>query len=345
MEKIENHLKEDEHERKSSQKSFFPFFSKWAVWGVLIILFSCVLSLVWQPIEVTAGTPHSQWMIFFNFLSQLVPNALQTIGIAVVLGACFDFSKNSQNFIDFVSLLLSDIVVSKTFLSRLEDSGKREAMGLILRPTENQIAQYSRIDDYFEKRILDSMGMWDTNFKTNTVINVRIIMNQEKGIVETVGTMTYRIYKVKDKYLDILTTFERKGSKISDTTIYFPGGSFPVKTPESFEENTAGTQYTTFKFQVPESLYKYPYLTIERKVYEPGFDHWTNFHWTSLTPYDGLVFNLTCEDTLTIKDHIIFDDKKLYNVKINDERTQMHIVSTDWLEANTGFTVTISTSS
>lgn len=321
-------------------KTFFSFFNMWFALGVLIILIACIFSLVFQPQVITEQTTTQD--IFLNFIYDLIPAILQTIGIAFMLGSIFDFSKNSQGFIEFVSDILSNIIIGRTFLSKLEESGKRDALTLILRPTESQIAQYSRIDDYFEKRITDSMKMWDTNFKTNTVINIRVKMNDDGSAVETVGTLTYRIYKVKDQYANIQTTFERKNSKVSDTKILYPGGVYPITNPDPEMSNSAGIEYTNYSFRVPEELYKYPYLTIERKIFEPGFDHWTNFHWTSLTPYDGLVFNLSCSDGLVIKEHIIFDEKQLYNVTFNEEKTEMHIISTDWLEANTGFSLTIS---
>ncbi len=76
-------------------------------------------------------------------------SVLQTVGIAFMLGTIFDFSKNSEGFIEFISKILADIVIGKSFLSQLEDDGKKDALSLILRPTTKQIIQYSRIEDYF----------------------------------------------------------------------------------------------------------------------------------------------------------------------------------------------------
>ena len=322
--------------------TFFSFFNKWFFVGIIFILFSCIFSLVLSPQEITGQMKHPNWVALYNFCIKLIPSIFQTLGISFMLGAIFDFSKTSQGFTEFISSILSDIVISKSFLTRMEDGGKREALNLILRPSENQVAQYSRIDDYFEKKISDSMKMWDTNFKTNTEINIRIRMNKERTAVETVGTMSYRIYKVKDSYIDILTTFERPGSYSFDTKIIYPGGVHQVTKATARIVNTGGCDMYNFFFKVPEELYQYRYLTIEKKIFEPGFDHWTNFHWTALTPYDGLIFHLYCEDDLIIKEHIIFDEKQLYNVTISDDRKEMNILSTDWLDANTGFTVTIS---
>lgn len=334
--------KSKQHDNHKTFLAFFSFFNKWLFVGIFFILLSCISSIILLPQEITEQVKNQNWVAFCNFCVKLLPNALQTLGIAFMLGAIFDFSKTSQGFTEFISSILSDIVISKSFLARMEDGGKREALNLILRPTENQIAQYSRIDDYFEKKISDSMKMWDTNFKTNTEINIRIRMNKERTAVETVGTMSYRIYKVKDSYIDILTTFERPGAYSFDTKIIYPGGVHQVTRATARSVDSGGCSMSNFSFKVPEELYKYSYLTIEKNIFEPGYDHWTNFHWTSLTPYDGLIFHLYCEDDLIIKEHIIFDEKQLYNVTISDDRKEMNILSTDWLDANTGFTVTIS---
>lgn len=103
---------------------------------------------------------HSDIFSFLIFALKILVSILQTVGIAFMLGAIFDFSKNTEGFINFISKILADIVVGKSFLSKLENNGKRDALKLILRPTTNQIIQYSRIEDYFQKKINDSMKMW-----------------------------------------------------------------------------------------------------------------------------------------------------------------------------------------
>ena len=94
-------------------------------------------------------------------------------------------------------------------------------------------------------------------------------------------------------------------------------------------------------FDIPAELNEYPYLTIESDIYEKGYDHWTNFHWTSLTPYDGFTFSLKCRDNLVIREHVVFDEKDPYHVQISEDKKTISILSTAWLNAYTGFTLTI----
>ena len=330
----DNHKGQGRETKKTILKAFF---GKYFFIGIMIICTSCILNF-FLPIALNQNS--EKLSSFLNFAMNILVSVLQTVGVAFMLGAIFDFSKNSEGFINFISKILAEIVVEKSFLSQLEDGGKKDALSLILRPTTNQIIQYSRIEDYFKKKINDSMGIWDTNFKTNMVLNIEVRL--DAGRVISVGKVTHRMYKVKDRYEDIPTVFEREESKVSNTRLIYPGGIREIMDGEPQVIKQAGMNYQKYIFRVPEELYQYPYLTIERDIFEPGYDHWTNFHWTSLTPYDGLVFSLRCLDGLTIKEYVIFDEKELYNVSINEEKTEMRIISTDWLDANTGFSVTIS---
>ncbi len=314
------------------------FFSKYFWIGTIIICSSCILNLL---VPFQANWLGERWLAFWNYCAEVLIAVLQTVGIAFMLGAIFDFAKNSEGFLEFTSKILQSIMVEKTFLAKLEKSEKEEVLSRILQPTETQVVQYSRIDDYFKQKISEAMKMWDTNFKTNMVLTMEA-RRDKNGHVVTVGKVTHRMYKVKDRYEDIPLIFERSGSIVSGTRLLYPGGICEIQDGDPHPKRQAGMECMEYVFEVPKELYKYPYLTIEREVFEVGYDHWTNFHWTSLTPYDGLIFTLRCLDGLTIKEHIIFDKKSLYDVTISQDRTEMRIVSTDWLEANTGFSVTIS---
>lgn len=251
------------------------------------------------------------------------------------------FQKNSKDFTEFVSNLLSDIVVSKTFLKRLSNNDKEDALNLILQPSEYQIEQYSNINEYFKKQITKSIQMFDTNFKSNLVLNLEVL--KENGVVVTKGKVSYRIYKIMNKFQPILVTFERQDSRVLGRRIIFPGGTREIEVNEDSAtvSNEAGIDYKKYIFDIPTELHDYPYLTIESDIYEKGYDHWTNFHWTALTPYDGFTFSLKCRENLIIKDFVVFDEKDPYHVKISDDKKSMDILSTAWLNAYTGFSMTI----
>ena len=113
-----------------------------------------------------------QSMQSLKIVFEIICGLLSAVGIALLVGCIFDFSKNSEAFLKFVSEILTDIIVSKTFLSSLTANDKKSALKLILQPSFKQIEQYSNINEYFKKKIDDSMKMFDTNFKTNLILNI-----------------------------------------------------------------------------------------------------------------------------------------------------------------------------
>ncbi len=304
---------------------FFKFFSKWTLIGIILILVSIILTISFQNILIVT----------------IIAKLIETIGIALMIGAVFDFSKNSSEFTNFVSNLLSDIIVSKSFLNRLCEDDKRNALSLVLQPSDKQIEQYSNINKYFNKQIDSSMKIFNTNFKSHAVLNVTV--SKEENKVFAKGTLTYRIYKIQDKFEPIEVTFERSNSKIEKKRILYPGGSKTIELTDEHikEEPAAGIKYKKYIYEIPEEYNQYPYLTIESEIYEPGYDHWTNFHWTSLTPYDGLSFTLNCKDNLIIHEHVVFDEKTPYDVEYSEDKKMIKILSTEWLNAHTGFSITI----
>lgn len=306
---------------------WYHFFSKYFVIGMILILIAIIVD---------------QWQ-YECFIIDILKNALQTVGIALLIGSIFDFSKNTKGFLDLVTGILYQIVISKDFLVKMSQEDKRQALELILRPSSEQLEKCGNIDDYFKKGIDNSMGMFETDFKTNLVISAEA--KKENGVVVVSGVMTNRVYRIRDEYDAIYTTFEKGESEILNTVIIHPEGEENsvigennVSVPRK-EGEQIGKKY---QLDIPEELQKYPYLTIKREFKEPGHDHWTNFHWTSLTPCDGIVFNIKCEEGLIVKDYLIFDDKKLYNAYLSEDKRNLQIISINWLNRFTGFTMTIS---
>ncbi len=93
---------------------------------------------------------------------------------------------------------------------------------------------------------------------------------------------------------------------------------------------------------VADNLKEYLYITLCKDIKEIGYNHWIVFNWSSLTPCDGISFELQCMDGLIIKEYKVFDNPKLYKINPNDNKDKIDIISTSWLNEYTGFTITIS---
>lgn len=307
-------------------KLFKRFFNKFFIFGLITILISTIINLSLKQ----------------SFYKELFVDSLSTIGIALLIGSIFDFSKNSNDFMDFISSILKDIIVSKNFLNGLEDKEKKKALEMILTPSGNQLEQCSDIQMYFKKKITDTMEIFHTNFKTNLVVNAEA--KKVDDIVQVYVTLTYRVYKIEDKYFPLITTFERNDCCVERSFIISPDGITEINENNDTSDDTeiTPTNIKTYSYEIPEELCKYPYLTIKKKVIEKGYDHWTNFHWNTLTPSDGITFTLRCFDDLHIQEYFIFDSEELYNVSENDSKTCIDIISTLWLDKYSGFVFTIS---
>lgn len=307
-------------------KFFRRFFNKFFVIGFITILISVIIDL----------------SINDCIIKMIIVNLSNTIGIALLIGSIFDFSKNSNDFMDFVSSILKDIIVSKNFLKGLEDKEKKKALEMVLTPSGNQLEQCSDIQMYFQRKIDETMEIFHTNFKTNLVVNAEI--RKLDGIVQTFVTLTYRVYKIEDKYFPLITTFEKEDCNVEKSYIISPEGVKEISEKDitPTDEDISPINVKTYSYEIPEELYKYPYLTIKKTVIEKGYNHWTNFHWNTLTPTDGITFTLKCYDGLHIKEYFIFDSEEFYNVTEADDKTSIDIISTLWFDKHSGFVFTVS---
>lgn len=136
---------------KKYNPSFFSlFFTRYTIWGFVLILIAIIMDLC-----------NSTDIFYIDILQ----NIFSTLGVALLVGAIFDFSKNSETFTLFVSNILRDIVVSKDFLNVMSEEEKKNSLELILKPTNLQIEQCSSIDLYYKKSIDNFMELYNTPFK------------------------------------------------------------------------------------------------------------------------------------------------------------------------------------
>lgn len=338
-EKLQNKIavKNTREELKSKHRLFrlSNFFTKWFYVGLGLILISIINTLTFDNFLLKYNSNSLE--ILFEIISGL----FSTIGIALLVGCIFDFSKNSEAFLTFISKILKDIIVSKTFLSSLTSNDKREALKLILQPSCKQIEQYSNINEYFKKKIDDSMKMFDTNFKTNLILNIEA-RKDENGKVYCESLLTYVVYKIGDNFEPIKISYEKSNSKTLEAKLIYEDGEMKLPPGDSQLEKKGGITQDSYTFEIPDSLKHYDKLTVRRRMYEPGNDHWINYIWQSLTPYEGIACHLKCFDNLTVKDFMIYDNKAYYQTDKSEDGTTLNITSSQWLEPDTGFFITIS---
>ena len=334
--KKENKKQEKKRKQKIQNKShWFNFFTKWFFIGIILVLLSICLSMYRDSIN------DNSFLYNIKPMLTIVSGILSTIGIALFVGCIFDFSKNSEAFVAFVSSILSDIVVSKKFLSTLSVKDKEQALNLILKPMDSQVEQYANINDFFKKRVNEVMTMFDANFKSNMILNIEAHKDFQKNIVFCKTTITYTVYKLNNKYQPVKIMLEKENSELYDLVIITPFGEKQLDVGKPDIEPTGGITYAIYNLSIPEEYEKYDHLKIQRTIVEPGKDHWIHYIWQSLTPYEGVTCNLKCYDNLKIKDFMIFDNKAYYYTRKSKDNKQLDITSTQWLDPDTGFSFVI----
>lgn len=336
LKKKENKNKEKKRKQKIKGKShWFNFFTKWFFIGIILVLISICISMYIDNIE------YGSYLYPFRPIFTIISGILSTLGIALFVGCIFDFSKNSEAFVAFVSNILSDIVVSKKFLSTLSVKDKEQALNLILKPMDSQVEQYANINDFFKKRINEVMTMFDANFKSNVILNIEAHKDYEKDIVFCKTTLTYTIYKLNNKFQPVRIMLEKDNSELFDLVVITPIGEKKIDVGDPKSQSIGGITYSIYSLNIPEEYEKYDHLKIQRTVKEPGKDHWIHYIWQSLTPYEGVTCNVKCYDNLIIKDFMIFDNKAYYYTKKSNDDKQLDIASSQWLDSDTGFSFVI----
>jgi len=270
--------------------------------------------------------------------------SLKTFGLALIFATLFDLTKNTKDFVDKISKILRDIVVSRSFLREMNEADKRNVLSKILMPSDENIGQHLDTAGYFKKKIDDLTSMFISNFKSRLVLDIKMEKDKSTGLVTANGTLSYRIHRVESTFAPLVVKFEKQTSEFLKRSITCPNGKIIKITKDDCEEdkeNNVGINWKKYVYRIKDEENKHPYLTVECEVKEPGHSHWSTFQWQSLTPYDGLHFKMECKDDLVIKEHLIYDEGGPYQVEIGDNRKTIKINAFGWLDAFSGFSVTV----
>lgn len=336
----ERHRKEkDEINGAVGELKWYNLFTRWFAIGIILILFSLCITFIQTTI---CATDKTGFKILNGFL-QIIIGLLSSVGIALLVGSVFDFSKNSEAFTSFVSNIIKKIIVTKEFLCEIKSEEKRKVLEMLISPTDSQIEQCSSINLYYKKSIDDFFDLYKQPFKTNLTINMFAKIEDEIVVCE--GNITSRRYKTNGEFQPVITGFEKGTSEMNNEYVLLPNGKKHTLSAdeEPYMNNDSEGKGDGKKFisKIPDEMNKYPYITVGKDIKEFGTKDLILFNWSSLTPCDGVSFELNCAENLTIETYKIFDDHNLYEVDINKQRNNIRIVSNSWLSKYTGFTLLI----
>ena len=131
------------------------FFGKFFWWGLILILGSCIL-------DMTFGE---------GFWKEVVVSSVSTFGVALMLGAIFDFSRNTEEFTGFISGIIRETMITKDFLGTLTDEEKKNVLKTVVIPRNSELKKYCSINNYYERTIDNFIDLGEKPFKTNLTIN------------------------------------------------------------------------------------------------------------------------------------------------------------------------------
>ena len=318
--------------RRNNNENLKPSFitsSFIVLLGILFILLSILLDFNVVPIQTKE---------FTKVLITIFSKGLSAIGVSLIVGfitrqihKADEHEKEQQQLKQ-----LERIIISKEFLHTLSIDSKRETISTLLMPDNSSLLNHPNIKEYLNMKSEKHLKIFDNNFRTNFIINVKVYYKEEVKRFYAKYTMSYRIYKINDEFAPVETAFEKDTQIISTKIKYNNDLLLEVKNNDYNKKNEI------YSYTIPKEYQIYDYLCIERTIEEAGHSHWISINWKSFTPIEGINFRIECTNGI-IKEYYIFDKDSLYSTpEIDEERKSLNINSSMWLDPFTGICVIIS---
>lgn len=149
-------------EKEETITSLRKFFSKWFYISIILLLAGLIASDVpSDPIN------HP----FLSYLLHLCASLLKDTGVAIFVANIFTFVIGTEEFFSYIREKLVRIIVSKDFVTTLGADERKELLKMVLKPTNELSVIYSRISDYFNRYIDNSMQLFHGAYRSNLVIS------------------------------------------------------------------------------------------------------------------------------------------------------------------------------
>lgn len=358
--------KQTTNNNETNNKNGYLFYST-TILGLLLIIFNIFLDLKFI-VEVSENNESLRWIL------TVLSKSSSTIGLALILGNLTKlFNKKDEreneekrhreinglvdnfekkieekfitgeevkneitNLVDVFVNKTKQCFITKEMLCSFSEKEKKEIIAKILTPDNDALNRYSNIRDYFYQKSDKYLNFFNINFRSHMDIDIKITKDKIKQKLKAEYTISYRVYKINEKY-ERLCIFSEKDFDGIITTLK-DSNDKQLKTLEPDELIFENGKYY---YEIPEKYSNHNFLIIERQITEYGHPHWISIYWRSLTPIEGIKFTVKCTDGI-IKESNIFDNGDLYDKpKINDDRKLLLIKSNQWLDPYTGICVIV----
>lgn len=321
--------KENEITKEWNVKNFFSY---WFYVSIILLLIGLIISTV-DKSEFPEVT----------YLLTLSANLFQSVGLAIFIANIFTFIIGTNQFLSFIRDRLVQIVVSKNFISTLNQEEQYKLLHLTLKPTNDLSNLYSGINDYFNNYIKESMKLFDNSYRGKLQLDATASFNREKNCIQIESEMDYIVYKVSDEFDPIPLMFEDEKSEHLFTSIKAPGKDIHRVSDDNCKDMESISDPSLTKgvnIEVPEEFNSEKHIHVTRKFVEYGNDHWQAYSYKSVRPYDGLIIKLKCEDNISIRAFNTYGKEEDFTVE--KENKYIKIQYHDWLTPGFGVNIIVS---
>lgn len=307
------------------------FFTEWFYISIIFVLGGIICS--------SFGVEHNQVV---SYIINLISNLFQSIGLAIFVANIFTFIIGTNQFLKYVRDRLVNIVVSKEFITTLNQEEQQKLLHLALRPSKVLSSLYSGINDYFNNYIQESLKLFNSSYRGHLSINALASYNNKKNCIQIIFDMDYIVYKVAEKFEPMPIYFEDGKSEHIHTIIKAHEMEKEVISQDMVEEIGEVLDPSLEKgyiVNIPEKFNSKKQIHVNRKLIEYGDDHWQIFSYKSIRPYDGMIVNLTCEDNIIIKCFNTYGKEDDFTVEKEEKRIKIQYH--DWLTSGFGVNVVV----
>lgn len=331
--------KETKEETKKETRPFVSFFS-------ISLLISCVAinsAVIWKMYLTMCAIDQNS---FSFFIQSIVIDFLSTAGIAVLLGAIFNWIIGTKSFVKYAKDKIVSVLISKEYIGELEGEAKRSMLRAVIKPTGELANTYSRIDDYFNLYVEKSMALFSTyefRSSTNIVGQAKI----EDGVVVVDYFLSYRSYVVDKEHPDMEIGLENPSSKVLSTKVSFLNGKqIEIESKDIPKEEcrvpilrSDDSANKIVCAKIPDEHKSDKFIDVVRRIREVGNDHWINFSFRSAKPTDKLQLTIYCNDGLIVKDAVFYGPSDKFHIKKAEDNKTIEMECCEWMDPGYGLNI------
>lgn len=276
-----------------------------------------------------------------QYIINLTSQFFQSVGVAILVANIFTFILGTEEFVTYIREKLVNIVVSKEFISKLNQDEQRNLLRMVLKPAKELSAIYSGITSYFDQYIEDSMKLFESTYRGHMKIDAIASYDEDKKIMQVLMEVDYIVYKTSDKFEPIILGLEDPSSEHIETIIRGSGNLEERLTNENAVKVDIDdpTMNQMLELKIPEKFNSLSHINVSRKIIERGSDHWQSFSYKTVKACDQVTISLRCDDGLEIKNCSTYGVQSKYS--IDKSKSRVKVTYNDWLSPGFGVNIIV----